>query len=102
MTSNQRQGQAAVYILANRRNGTLYTGVTADLVKRIHQHKTGITKGFAARYGCDRLMHFELFCAITDAIAREKQIKAGSRAKKIALIEAHNPEWADLYPQIIE
>jgi len=82
MTSNQRQGQPAVYILANRRNGTQYTGVTADLVKRIHQHKTGITKGFAARYGCDRLVHFALFDAITDAIAREKQIKPARERRR--------------------
>jgi len=93
--------QAAVYVLANRRDGTLYTGVTSDLVKRIHEHKSGVSEGFATRYGCDRLVHFELFDRIADAIAREKQIKAGSRAKKIALIEAHNPQWADLYPEII-
>ncbi|MFP3921707.1 MAG: GIY-YIG nuclease family protein [Dichotomicrobium sp.] len=102
MTPVQQDRQAAAYILANRRHGTLYTGVSSDLVQRIHQHKTGITKGFAWRYGCDRLVHFELFDSIADAIAREKQIKSGSRAKKTALIEAHNPDWADLYPQIIE
>jgi predicted GIY-YIG superfamily endonuclease len=93
--------QAAVYILAKRRDGTLYTGVTSDLVKRIDQHKSGVSEGFARRYSCDRLVHFELFDRIADAIAREKQIKAGSRAKKIALIEAHNPQWADLYTEII-
>jgi predicted GIY-YIG superfamily endonuclease len=101
MTPLQNDRRAAVYILANRRDGTLYTGVTSDLVKRIHEHKTGVSNGFAARYGCDRLVHFELFEHIADAIAREKQIKAGSRGNKIALIEAHNPEWADLYPEII-
>ena len=101
MPPTQQEREAAVYILSNRRQGTLYTGVTSNLVRRIHEHKTGDTEGFATRYGCDRLVHFELFDRIDDAIAREKQIKAGSRANKIALIEAHNPVWADLYPEII-
>lgn len=101
MSQKRRDGQAAIYILANRKHGTLYTGVTSDLIKRIHEHKAGMTNGFAGRYGCDRLVHFELFQTITDAISREKQIKSGSRAKKIELIEMHNPEWADLYPLII-
>jgi len=101
MPRASQTGQAAVYILSNRRQGTLYTGVTSNIVRRIHEHKTGITGGFAARYGCDRLVHFELFDRIDDAIAREKQIKGGSRANKIALIEMHNPVWADLYPAII-
>jgi predicted GIY-YIG superfamily endonuclease len=90
----------AIYILANKRRGTLYTGVTSNLIQRVYQHKTGVTKGFAVKYGCRRLVYFEMFDFMTDAIVREKQIKAGSRAKKIALIERGNPDWADLYPAL--
>jgi predicted GIY-YIG superfamily endonuclease len=91
----------AIYILANKRRGTLYTGVTSNLIQRVYQHKTGITKGFAAKYRCERLVYFEILDAMPEAILREKQIKAGSRAKKIALIEKANPDWVDLYPTII-
>ena len=93
--------QPAIYIMASKRNGTLYTGVTSDLVKRVHQHKTGITPGFASRYGCTLLVYFEIFEEMAAAIAREKQIKAGSRRKKLALIEAINPDWRDLTPRIL-
>jgi putative endonuclease len=92
--------QPAVYIVTNRRNGTLYTGVTSDLSRRIWQHKNR-TSGFTARYGCDRLVWYELHGEMLRAIVREKQIKAGSRAKKLALIEALNPRWADLYASIV-
>jgi putative endonuclease len=85
-----------VYILASGRNGTLYTGVTNSLQRRMWQHQNKVTAGFTARYGVDRLVHFEDFRDVTNAISREKQIKAGSRAKKIALIEKENPEWNDL------
>ncbi len=93
--------QPAVYILANRRNGTLYTGVTSNLVQRVGQHRMGIATGFAARYGCKHLVHYELHDTMPAAIAREKQIKAGSRLRKIALIEAANPGWRDLYPDLL-
>ncbi len=85
-----------IYILANRKNGTLYVGVTSGLERRVWQHKNDTTDGFTKKYGVTRLVYFEEFREITNAIAREKQIKAGSRAKKIALIEMENPEWTDL------
>jgi putative endonuclease len=92
--------QPAVYIMASRRNGTLYVGVTSDLVQRVWQHKNG-TIGFTARYGCKRLVWYELHDDMSAAIAREKQIKAGSRRKKLALIEAMNPGWEDLFDSIV-
>ena len=85
-----------VYIITNRRNGTLYTGVTNSLERRIWQHKTKALPGFSAQYGLGRLVYLESFRDIHNAIAREKQIKAGSRAKKLALIEKDNLAWADL------
>lgn len=85
-----------VYILSNRRHGTLYTGVTSDLHRRVWQHKNKALPGFTAQYGLDRLVYFEAFRDVSRAIGREKQLKAGSRAKKIALIEHQNPEWCDL------
>ena len=87
----------AVYIMANRRHGTLYTGVTSDLSRRVFEHREGLTPGFSSRYGCKRLVFYERYERIVDAIGREKQINGGSRAKKVALIEAMNPEWSDLY-----
>lgn len=93
--------QPAVYILTNKRNGTLYTGVTSALPRRIHQHRTGAMPGFAGKYGCTRLVHVEFFDDMGEAIAREKQIKGGSRKKKLALIEAGNPDWRDLYDTIL-
>ena len=92
--------QPAIYIMANKRNGTLYTGVTSNLVQRIWQHREGVTDGFTKRYGCKRLVWFEMADTMDGAISREKQIKAGSRAKKLALIEAVNPDWNDLYDGI--
>jgi putative endonuclease len=83
--------------LANRRQGTLYTGVTSNLAERIFQHREGLTPGFTSRYGCNRLVFYERYERMDEAIAREKQIKGGSRARKIALIEAMNPDWKDLY-----
>ena len=91
-----------VYILFNKRNGTLYTGVTSDLVRRIYEHKTKFhPNSFSARYTVDKLGYYEEFSTIVDAIAREKQIKAGSRARKIRLIESINPNWEDLYDKIL-
>jgi putative endonuclease len=86
--------------MANLRNGTLYTGVTSDLAARVWQHKNG-TIGFTARYGCKLLVWYELHGEMIAAIEREKQIKGGSRKRKIALIEALNPDWEDLYESIV-
>ena len=86
--------------MANKRNGTLYTGVTSSPVHRIWQHRESITEGFTKQYGCKLLVWFELHATMPEAIAREKQIKAGSRAKKLALIEAINPDWNGLFPEI--
>ena len=89
-----------VYIMANKRNGTLYTGVTSNLSQRAFQHREGLTPGFTSRCGCKLLVFYEHYDRMSDAIAREKQIKGGSRAKKIALIQAMNPEWRDLYESL--
>jgi putative endonuclease len=92
--------QPAVYIVASGRNGTIYTGVTSDLVQRIWQHKNAKI-GFANRYSCKILVWYEIHEDMTAAILREKQIKAGSRRKKLALIEGLNPNWSDLYESIV-
>lgn len=89
--------QPCVYIMANRRNGTLYTGVTSNLAERAYQHRKGLVPGFTKRYGCKLLVWFESFETMPDAIAREKQIKAGSRKDKLSLIKVMNPDWQDLY-----
>ena len=89
-----------VYIMASKRNGTLYTGVTSNLSQRAFQHREGLTPGFTSRYRCKLLVFYEHYDRMDDAIAREKQIKGGSRAKKIALIQAMNPEWRDLYESL--
>lgn len=86
---------AYVYILASR-SRRLYTGVTADLARRVVQHRTGGVPGHTARYRIDRLVHYEVADSIMSAIAREKQIKAWTRAKRVALIEQHNLGWLDL------
>ena len=94
--------QPAIYMMANKKNGTLYTGVTSDLIKRVWQHKEGfLEKSFTHKYGCKMLVWYELCDDMETAILREKQIKAGSRKKKQDLINAMNPEWEDLYPSII-
>jgi putative endonuclease len=90
----------AVYIMASKRNGTIYTGVTSNLVQRVWLHREGTADGFTKKYGCKNLVWFELHDRMDGAIAREKQIKAGSRAKKLALIEGMNPAWKDLYEDI--
>ena len=100
MTKQSRN--PAVYILANKRNGTLYIGVTSDLIQRIHQHKEKITDGFSKKHDCSNLVFFEIHETMESAILREKQIKGGSRKKKLALIENKNPEWQDLYEEIIK
>ena len=90
-----------VYILFNKRNGTLYTGVTSDLPKRVYEHKNGISDSFTKRYEVNKLGYYEVHSTILSAIEREKKIKAGSRKKKLELIESMNNEWNDLYETII-
>ena len=89
--------QLAVYILASQQRGTLYVGVTSDLIQRVWQHKHDVVEGFSQKFGVHRLVYFELHATMYDAISREKQLKAGSRAKKVVLIEAMNLSWGDLY-----
>ena len=90
--------KAYVYILFSRRNGTLYTGVTSSLKRRVYEHKTKLhPNSFTAKYNVDKLGYYEEYVSIKDAIEREKQIKGGSRADKLALIESMNPNWEDLY-----
>lgn len=91
----------SVYLLASQRNGTLYIGVTSDLVARVRRHKEGATPGFASRYGVHRLVWFEEHPSIADAILREKQLKKWRRAWKLELIEASNPGWLDLYERVV-
>lgn len=92
--------QPAVYILTNKKNGTLYTGVTSALPQRIWKHKNKTFAGFSAKYNCTNLVYYKVFDEMEYAIRREKQIKAGSRQKKIELIEGINPEWRDMYEEI--
>jgi putative endonuclease len=89
-----------VYILASKRNGTLYTGVTSNLINRVYQHKTDLVAGFTKKYQVHRLVYFEQHLDIYEAILREKRIKEWQRKWKLNLIEKGNPEWKDLYPEI--
>ena len=91
-----------VYILANKRNGTLYIGVTNDLVRRVYAHKNGFVDGFTKKYCVHKLVHYEQFTYAHDAITREKQLKKWNRAWKLKLIEHSNPDWKDLYFDIIK
>ena len=93
--------QPAVYILASRRNGTLYTGVTGDLIKRVWEHRTDFVEGFTKRYGVHLLVYFELHGEMLTAIMREKQLKKWNRTWKIELIEKNNPRWLDMWPVLI-
>ena len=90
-----------VYIITNRPNGILYTGVTSDLIRRIAEHRAGQISGFSQRYGLKKLVYYERHDDILSAIAREKAIKGWKRAYKTRLIVANNPSWDDLYPNII-
>jgi putative endonuclease len=92
--------QPCVYILASQEYGTLYIGVTSDLIARLYQHRTGQVKGFTSRYGVYCLVRFEQFETMHEAIAREKQLKRWHRQWKINLIESENPQWADLAPAL--
>ena len=93
--------QACVYILASKRNGTLYIGVTSNIVKRIHEHRNDLADGFTKKYKVHDLVYFEPHEEMNTAITREKQIKKWNRSWKIELIEKNNPEWKDLYESII-
>jgi putative endonuclease len=93
--------QPAVYILASKRNGTLYAGVTSDLHRRIWEHQQGVTEGFTKRYRVHQLVYFELHDDMLAAITREKQIKKWNRAWKLRIIEQKNPSWEDLWLRIL-
>ena len=86
----------------NKRNGTLYTGVTNDLIRRVYEHKSKTAVGFTSKYAVDKLGFYEIHNDILSALSKEKQIKAGSRAKKILLIESINPQWDDLYEKLLQ
>jgi len=88
--------------MTNRSNRVIYTGITSDLIKRVYEHKNKLVRGFTEKYNVDELVYFEQFTDPRSAIAREKQIKAGSRKKKIDLIEKGNPNYNDLYNEIIK
>jgi putative endonuclease len=92
--------QGYVYILTNRHNTVLYTGVTSDLKKRVWEHKQHLVEGFTKRYNVEKLVYYEAIDDVASAIAREKQIKAGSRQKKIDLVNGLNSQWRDLYEEL--
>ena len=92
--------QYYVYIMTNRRNTVLYVGVTNDLIRRVYEHKQKLVNGFTGKYNIVKLVYYEVFDDIENAILREKQIKAGSRQKKVQLINGTNREWRDLYDEL--
>ena len=92
--------QPAIYIMASKRNGTLYTGVTSNLIRRVYEHKEALVDGFSKKYNCKMLVYYEGFDDMESAITREKQLKGGSRKKKLDLINKLNPEWRDLYDEV--
>jgi putative endonuclease len=89
--------QSYVYILASKKNGTIYTGVTSDLIKRVYEHKNEMVDGFSSKYSTKLLVYYEIHHNISEAIKREKQIKVWKRKWKLNLIEKNNPKWIDLY-----
>jgi putative endonuclease len=91
-----------VYIIASKKNGTIYTGVTRDLIKRSYQHKTNLVKGFTQKYNVHTLVYYESSKDIESAIEREKQLKNWRRNWKVQLIEKNNPEWEDLYDELVK
>ena len=94
--------QPAVYIMASAERGTLYIGVTGDLKRRVFEHREGLVEGFTSRYGIKRLVWFELHVGFESAITREKQLKKWSRAWKLELVEDANPEWRDLWSELLD
>ena len=88
--------QNAVYFMTNKNNTVVYIGVTSELVRRVYQHKTKTFKGFTTKYNCDKLVYFEVYSNVNEAIIREKQLKKGTRKKKNDLINIENSEWKDL------
>ncbi len=92
--------QYYVYIMTNKKNNVLYTGVTNNLAKRVYEHKEKLVSGFTTKYNINKLVYYEMLDDIYNAIKREKQIKGGSRQKKIELINSLNPQWKDLYDEI--
>jgi putative endonuclease len=101
VVGRKKADETALRLHASWRHGTLYAGVTSNPPKRAFEHREGLVKGFSVKYACKILVWYELHETMIEAITREKQIKAGSRAKKLALIEALNPEWKDLYESLI-
>ena len=93
--------QYYIYILASKKNGTLYVGITSDLIKRIYEHKNDLVEGFTRKYTIHNLVYFEATESVESAIMREKQLKKWNRTWKINLIEKNNPAWNDLYPDLI-
>jgi len=93
--------QFFVYLLASRKHGTLYIGVTNEIIRRVYEHKQKLVRGFTKRYGVDKLVYYEIFDDPESAIAREKQLKKWHREWKFRLIERDNPNWADLYLTLI-
>ncbi len=102
MTSKKDMKQYYVYIMASQRNGTLYIGVTSDLVKRVYEHKEGLAEGFTKKYDVKHLVYYETTNDVESAIQRETQMKKWNRKWKLELIEKHNPEWKDLYEEIVK
>ena len=92
--------QYYVYIMTNKQNTVLYTGVTNNLIRRIYEHKEKLVKGFTEKYNVTKLVYYEVFGDVEQAILREKQIKGGSRSKKLALVNGFNAEWKDLYESL--
>ena len=90
----------AVYIMASKPNGTIYVGVTSNLPQRVFQHRESTLGGFTAQYGCKTLVWYEVHSTMEYAISREKQLKGGSRRRKLALIEERNPQWRDLFAEV--
>jgi putative endonuclease len=101
MKPHQTGQRYYVYIMTNDRQTVLYTGITGDLVRRVFEHRTQVFPGFTGRYNVDKLVFYLAFDEPAAAIAREKQIKGGSRRKKIALIDSMNPDWRDLYSDLL-
>lgn len=100
--SKMREHRYYTYIMASRPQGALYIGVTGDLIKRVYEHKNGITKGYTEKYKCNMLVWYEEYSDVEQAILREKRMKKWNRDWKIELIERDNPEWRDLYPLLVD